>query len=91
MIVGDETLTVIDFKYGVGILVDAENNPQMMCYALGALALFDGIYDIREVSMTIFQPRRDNISTYTIAKEELLRWAVEILSPAAQLAVKGDG
>lgn len=91
VIVGDETLTVIDFKYGVGILVDAENNPQMMCYALGALALLDGIYDIREVSMTIFQPRRDNISTYTISKEELLRWAVEILSPAAQLAVKGDG
>ena len=47
VIVADETLTVIDFKYGVGILVDAENNPQMMCYALGALSIFDGIYDIK--------------------------------------------
>ena len=91
VIVADETLTVIDFKYGVGILVEAENNPQLMCYALGALTLFDGIYDITEVSMTIFQPRRDNISTYTISKEELLKWADEMLSPAAQLAAKGEG
>ena len=91
VIVADETLTVIDFKYGVGILVEAENNPQMMCYALGALKLFDGIYDISEVSMTIFQPRRDNVSTYTISKKELLKWADEVLSPAAQLAAKGEG
>lgn len=47
VIVGDGTLSVIDFKYGVGIVVEAEKNPQMMCYALGALALFDGIYDRR--------------------------------------------
>ena len=91
VIVSDETLTVIDFKYGVGILVEAEKNPQMMCYALGALALFDGIYDITEVAMTIFQPRRDNISTYTISKEELLKWADEVFSPAAQLAANGEG
>lgn len=91
VIVADETLTIIDMKYGVGILVSAEKNPQMMCYALGALALFDGIYDIAEVSMTIFQPRRDNISTYTISKEELLKWADEVLSPAAHLAAKGEG
>ena len=62
VIVADETLTVIDFKYGVGILVNAEKNPQMMCYALGALALFDGIYDIKEITMTIFQPRREHVS-----------------------------
>lgn len=49
VIVGDGTLSVIDFKYGVGIVVEAERNPQMMCYALGALALFDGIYDIDTV------------------------------------------
>ncbi|MSS11831.1 DUF2800 domain-containing protein [Clostridium sp. WB02_MRS01] len=91
VIVSDETLTVIDFKYGVGILVEAEKNPQMMCYALGALQLFDGIYDINSVTMTIFQPRRDSVSTYTISKEELLKWADEVLSPTAQLAEKGEG
>ena len=91
VIVADNVLTVIDFKYGVGVLVEAEQNPQMMCYALGALALFDSIYDIENVVMTIFQPRRDNISTYEISKKELLKWADEILSPAAQLAAKGEG
>ncbi|MBS4831730.1 DUF2800 domain-containing protein [Ruminococcus callidus] len=91
VIVADNILTVIDFKYGVGVLVEAEQNPQMMCYALGALALFDSIYDIENVVMTIFQPRRDNISTYKLSKKELLQWADEILSPAAQLAAKGEG
>ena len=91
VIVADNVLTVIDFKYGVGVLVEAEQNPQMMCYALGALALFDSIYDIENVVMTIFQPRRDNISTYELSKKELLQWADEILSPAAQLAAKGKG
>lgn len=59
LIVADDTLSVIDYKHGLGVLVEAEKNPQMMCYALGALELFDGIYDIQKVSMTIFQPRRE--------------------------------
>ena len=63
----------------------------MMLYAFGALELFDGIYDISAVNMIIFQPRRDNISEYAISKEELLRWANEILTPTAQLAANGDG
>ena len=91
VIVADEMLTVIDFKYGVGILVEAENNPQMMCYALGALSLFDGIYDIKDITMTIFQPRREHISTFTISKEALLSWAEETLAPTAELAAKGEG
>lgn len=91
IIVADERLTVIDLKYGLGILVDANNNPQMMCYALGALSIFDGIYDIKEITMTIFQPRREHISTYTIPKEELLSWAENILMPQAKLAAIGEG
>lgn len=91
VIVADDVLTIIDLKYGVGILVEAEKNPQMMCYALGALQLFDGIYDINKVSMTIFQPRREHISTYEITKKELLKWADTVLAPTAQLAASGDG
>lgn len=91
VIVADDTLRVIDFKYGVGVLVDAENNPQMMCYALGALQMFEGIYDISNIAMTIFQPRRDNVSTFVLSREELLKWAEEVLSPAAKLAAKGEG
>ena len=91
LIIADKVLQIIDFKYGLGILVEAENNPQMMCYALGALDTYDGIYDIESVEMTIFQPRRDNVSTFTISKEELLKWAEEFLAPTAQLAYNGEG
>ena len=91
LIVADDTLSVIDYKHGLGVLVEADKNPQMMCYALGALELFDGIYDIRQVSMTIFQPRRENVSTCTLTKEELLQWADTVLKPTAELAAQGKG
>lgn len=91
VIVADGVLHICDYKHGLGILVSAERNPQMMCYALGALELFDGIYDIGEIQMTIFQPRRENISTYTIGKAELLKWADEVLAPTAKLAYEGEG
>ena len=91
LIVADKVLQIIDFKYGLGILVEAENNPQMMCYALGALDVYDGIYDIETVEMTIFQPRRDNISTFSMKKEDLLKWAETVLAPTAQLAYNGEG
>ncbi len=91
LIISDDTLHIIDFKYGVGVLVEAENNPQMMLYALGALSLYDSLYDINKVSMTIFQPRRENISTWEIPVSELLNWAENELKPKAQLASKGEG
>lgn len=91
LIISDGTLTVIDYKYGLGIKVSAERNPQMFCYALGGLALFDGIYDIDNIHLIIYQPRRENISEYSISKSELIKWAEEVLSPTAQLAIKGEG
>lgn len=91
ILVAEPKLTIIDFKYGLGVLVDAEWNTQMMCYALGALTAFDGIYDIDTIDMTIFQPRRDNISTFTLTKAKLLQWAEEVLKPRAALAAKGEG
>ena len=91
VIIADGTLRVIDYKHGLGVLVSAEENPQMQCYALGALELFDDIYDIDQVSMTIYQPRRQNVSTYEISKDDLYRWADEVLKPTADLAFAGDG
>ena len=91
LIVADKLLHIIDFKYGQGVLVDAEQNPQMMLYALGALRLFDSLYDITEVSMSIFQPRRENVSTWTISVDDLLDWAENTLKPKAELAFKGEG
>ena len=91
LLVADRELNVVDFKYGRGVAVYADHNPQMMLYALGALNLFDCLYDIEQVTMTIFQPRLSSISTWTISAEELYKWAEEVLKPKAELAAKGEG
>jgi hypothetical protein len=91
VVITDGTLHIVDYKHGQGILVDANDNSQMKLYALGALELFDGIYDIDWVSVTIYQPRRDNVSTQTMPKESLYQWAEEVLKPTAELAYAGDG
>ena len=91
VIIADHTLHIIDFKYGQGVLVEAENNPQMMLYALGALHAYDALYDVDEVAMTIYQPRRENISTWTITVDALKAWAKEVLTPRAKLAFEGKG
>jgi hypothetical protein len=91
LVIADGTLHIVDYKHGQGILVEAEDNPQMRLYALGALEIFDGIYDIDTVSMTVYQPRRDNVSTHTVFKESLYQWAEEVLKPSAKLAYAGNG
>ena len=91
VVVGNTTLHVVDLKYGRGVIVSAEKNPQMMLYALGALSLFDMLYDIEKVSMAIVQPRVDNFSTWEITVKELLKWAEEELKPKALLASTGGG
>ncbi len=89
--VTDGAMMIFDFKYGQGVQVSAENNPQMMCYALGGLAMFGTLYSIYDVTMSIYQPRIGNISTWTITVPDLLIWAKEVLEPAAQLAYSGGG
>ena len=91
LIVADKTLTVIDLKYGKGVAVDAEWNPQMMLYGLGALELFDAIYDIDTVRMTIYQPRLGSVSTWEISVSDLMAWVETELKPKAQLAIHGEG
>ena len=91
LIISDDKLHIIDFKYGMGVLVEAEDNPQMKLYALGALAVYDALYDIKEVSMTIFQPRRENVSTWTVDVTALKAWAEEELKPRAKMAYDGEG
>ena len=91
IIVADDVLTVIDFKYGKGVAVEAECNPQMMLYALGALEMFSILYDINEIQMVIFQPRIENISEFSMSVPDLLNWAENELKPKAELAAKGEG
>ena len=91
LIVADGTLYVIDYKNGTGIKVSSYMNPQLLLYSLGALNLFDCIYDVEKVSMTIFQPRIGNVSTFEISKKDLLTWAHDYLEPRAKLAFEGKG
>lgn len=91
LIIADGTLRVIDLKYGTGVRVSAENNSQLKCYALGALEMFGDIYDITDISLTIYQPRLGNISEWKISKKDLLKWADDVLKPSADKAWDGEG
>ena len=91
VIISESTISIIDFKYGKGVEVSAENNPQMMLYALGCYSAFSNLYDIKKVKMTIFQPRMGNISEAEIPIDELLSWAEQELKPKAELALRGEG
>lgn len=91
VITSDKVIEVIDLKYGKGIPVSAENNPQVMLYGLGAYAAYDMIYDFETVRMTIVQPRLGDISTFEMSVDDLLSWAYNYVKPRAQLAERGEG
>lgn len=92
LMIGDGILHIIDFKYGQGVPVSPEHNPQLMYYALGAYALFDGIEEIDTVCMSIVQPRmQEEPQTWELPLADLLTWARGVLQPAAELAWRGEG
>lgn len=91
VIIAGNRIEVIDFKYGQGVLVEPENNPQLMLYGLGALAAFGQLYDLETVALTVVQPRRANTATWEISVAELEAWAETVVKPAALLAAAGDG
>lgn len=83
-------LHIFDFKYGKGVPVVAEDNPQLKLYALGALAEYGFLYDIRNVTLHIIQPRLDSISDFTTDIDSLTAWGNSI-RPIAELADRGEG
>lgn len=83
-------LHVIDFKYGQGVKVEAEENPQLKIYGLGALHLLDNPA-IEEIHLHIVQPRLDNIQQADYSKKELLEWADTVLKPKAIEAFNNKG
>ena len=91
LIVSKGRLHIIDLKYGMGLLVDSEENPQMKLYALAALTQYEEQYQIKKVELTIFQPRRENVSTWETSVAKLKKWATKDLVPKAQRAFKGEG
>lgn len=91
IIISDGLMDVVDLKYGKGVPVSAEGNPQMRIYALGCYLALSWAYEISIIRMNIFQPRLDSISTDTITRDELLAWAENELKPRAALAWEGKG
>lgn len=90
LIIANNTIEVIDLKYGKGVKVDAQNNPQLMLYGLGALEAYDWLYDIKNIVMTIYQPRIDNISTFEMKAKALYEWG-ESIKEIAERAYSGKG
>lgn len=83
MIHGDE-MQVIDLKYGKGVAVNPENNPQLMLYGLGAYAAYSSIYEIKTVRLVIMQPRLDSTLEWVIRTEDLLAWGDGIKATARE-------
>jgi hypothetical protein len=91
----DPTLVVSDLKYGNGIDVEVDANPQVRIYGLGALALLvddDGnlITDVETITYHIVQPRLGGIKTWSEPLADLLAWRDEVLAPALTAALYGQ-
>lgn len=91
VIISDDTLEVIDFKYGKGVPVNAVENPQLRLYALGAYLALGSLYDFAVVKTVVYQPRIDNISAEVLPLADLIEWAESYIKPRAELAFKGEG
>ncbi|MGN0978286.1 MAG: DUF2800 domain-containing protein [Faecousia sp.] len=91
ILIADGVLNIVDYKHGKGVEVSAEGNTQLSLYSLGALEIFDGIYDIDRVCVHIFQPRKSNVVCSMMEKTDLYEWADTELTQKAQLAYEGQG
>ena len=90
IIIGGGVLDIVDYKYGKGFSVDAEDNPQLKLYALGAMYRYGMLYDVKRVRLTIVQPRAGGVKSWETTREALTAWGEEI-RPIAQSAYDGTG
>jgi hypothetical protein len=85
IIIKGSEIIIVDLKYGMGVRVDANDNPQLMLYALGALNEYDLIGDFDTVTMVIHQPRLNHVSEYSIPVSELLTFADDVVHAAEKI------
>lgn len=90
VMIGERTLHIIDLKYGKGVPVSAENNPQLMIYALGALEAYKMLFAIDTVKVSIVQPRIDNSNSSEFTVKELMEFGDKV-KQYADIAIKGEG
>lgn len=91
VILSGGTLYVKDLKFGKGLRVKADDNPQLMLYALGAWEKHGFNFPIERVNLEINQPRLGNVSTFEMPVDDLLAWGDEYVKPRAKTAFKGGG
>lgn len=91
IILAGDTLHIVDYKHGKGVVVDADHNPQMMLYALGAMHDYSLLYKFKTIKMTIVQPRVNNISEFEMPSDELRKWGEEVVAPKAKEAYEMEG
>lgn len=90
VLIHGSTLSIIDLKYGKGVPVSAEQNEQLILYALGAYDAFNLIYNLDKIELNIVQPRINNFSTWEISLTELLLWG-DYFKVQAEKALGGNG
>lgn len=91
VIIADNFIIVIDLKYGRGVSVSAVNNSQLKLYGLGSVFKHRLSYNMKEIILTIVQPRTYNISTDVLTVEELENWAETEVVEKAKIAFAGEG
>ena len=93
IMIGSDTLTVVDYKNGAGVAVEAENNSQLMLYAWGAYRSYRAIYldSIKRVSLVIVQPHAGGVKRWETSLDDLVDWLALTVKPTAELAAKGEG
>jgi hypothetical protein len=74
----NKTIEVIDLKYGMGVRVDADENPQLQIYALGALEEYSLVTDFERVGMVIHMPRLNHVSEWEIPILQLERFGDKV-------------
>jgi hypothetical protein len=85
VVLDGDTLIVIDYKYGMGVKVDAEHNEQLQLYALGALHQYEIVADIQHVMMVIHQPRMNHVSEWQITVDQLRQFGEEAKQKAQNI------
>ena len=90
ILISGDTLCVIDLKYGKGVKVDAERNPQLQLYALGAYAAYGMLYPIKHIRMAIVQPRLSSEASEWECTTEGLMVFADCAEAAAKEALKEE-
>lgn len=87
VILTDNEIIIVDLKYGQGVKVDAENNQQLMLYALAALAEYDFYAEFQQARLVIHQPRLGHVSEWTISIDELKAFGEQVKRAAKYISM----